>query len=85
MRLPVALYGTVRIHIGFNTDPDSQGFDDQELKNNLAKNCNLFPYPWALHKGRPVYRRSLQLSKENITSKHGISYLFYVCRSFCPA
>jgi hypothetical protein len=52
-----------------------QGFDDQKLKEkNTAENFLLsfvdqklqFTYPLGLHKGRPIYRRSLQPSKENI-------------------
>ncbi len=87
VRQPVALYRTfyqcfesalvsMRIRI--------QGFDDQELKKYLGTNCNLLSYPWALHRGRPSYRRSLQLSKENIIIlKHEISSLFiFLCVIF---
>jgi hypothetical protein len=73
-----------------NTDPDPdpiriQGFDDQKLKKKLQLKKNyLFGgsktsiyLSLGLHTGRPSYRRSLQLSKENIQpSKHEISFRF---------
>jgi hypothetical protein len=51
-----------------------QGFDDQKLENYtcinlylfLVKNCNFLMLFLGLHKGRPIYRRSLQPPKENI-------------------
>ncbi len=60
----------------FDTDPDPiriQAFDDQKLKKNYSGIKNNFflieNYDYlslGFHKGRPSYRRSLQLSKENI-------------------
>ncbi len=68
-----------------------RGFDDQNLEKITAEKksnflnqttINLSP---GLHKGRPSYKRSLQLSKENTqqfsTSKHEISKL---CLLFAP-
>ncbi len=58
-----------------NLDPDPiriQGFDDQKLKkiNTAEIFISIFLIAiylaLVLHKGRPSYRRSLQLSKENI-------------------
>ncbi len=82
-------------HFRLNTDPDPirmQGFDDQQLgkiyswkkiKFFLIKNYNLpIPRP-PLRTSR--YRRSLQLSKENIQSKHEISeFFFYFCEYSAP-
>jgi hypothetical protein len=63
---------------GSNTDPDPdpiriQGFNDQNLKKiTLEKKSNFFGSKTAiylslgLHKERPSYRRSFQLSKEAI-------------------
>jgi hypothetical protein len=50
-----------------------QDFDDQKFKNLTAEKKlliivkkNAIYLSLGLHKGRPSYRRSLQLSKENI-------------------
>jgi hypothetical protein len=53
-----------------NTDPDPiwiQGFDDQNLqvKKNVWIKTKIY-LSLGLHKVRTSYRRSLQLSKENI-------------------
>jgi hypothetical protein len=81
-------------HFRLNTDPDPiwiQGFDDQKIEKNLQlnkknfwiKNFNL-PIQ-GLHKGRPDYRRSLQISKRtSITSKHEISFFSTFVGHFCP-
>jgi hypothetical protein len=54
-------------------DPDP-GFDDLKLKKIYSWKFNFYSFDQkiaiylslGLHKGRPSYRRSLQLSKENI-------------------
>jgi hypothetical protein len=65
-------------HFRLNTDPDPdpiriQGFNDQKLRNKLQPKKIIFLKSKAtiylslgLHKKRPSYRRSLQLSKEAI-------------------
>ncbi len=63
-----------------------QGFDDQKLKiiwpNKFfgIKNNNLPPPPpsLGLHKERPSYRRSLQLSKENIQYFKTLIFQFFL-------
>jgi hypothetical protein len=53
-------------------DPDLiriQGFKDQKLRKKITANKNLITTVYlslGLHKERPSYRRSLQLSKEAI-------------------
>ncbi len=52
-------------HFRLNTDPDP-GFDDQKFKKIYSwKKTTIYLSP-GLHKWCPSYRRSLQLSKENI-------------------
>ncbi len=84
-------------HFRLNTDPDPdpirvQGFDDQKLKkiNSWKKKFGSKTTIYLsldLHKGRPSYRRSLQLSKENIqhssTSKHDVLKFLCICGSYC--
>jgi hypothetical protein len=84
----------IQIRIRIQIQSGSRGFDDQKLKKiyswkklhwSYIKNYNLpIPRP---HKGRPRYKRSLQLSKRtSSTSKHEISSIFfYFCGSFLPS
>ncbi len=71
------------------------GFDDLKFKKIYSWKLN-FLFSWSkiaiylslgLHKGRPSYRRSLQLSKENI--KHFKTWkfctFFYFCGSLLPS
>jgi hypothetical protein len=69
-------------HIRLNIDPDPdprsqiriQGYNNQKLGKNLQLKKNLFSFgskttiyiSLGLHKERPSYRRSLQISKEAI-------------------
>ncbi len=78
--------GVLWIRIAFNEDPDRvfqvPGSGFRVLK---TKNCKILMLkkiqfiPFCLHEGRPRYRRSLQLSKETIsTSLPEISALFSI-------
>ncbi len=84
-------------HFRLNTDPVPdpiriQGFWWQKIWKNLQpKKMNFFLsnttlyLSQGLHKGRPSYKKSLQLSKENSTSKHELSELFSTfVGHFCP-
>ncbi len=84
-------------HFRLNTDPDPiriQRFDDKKLDKIYRWKKKFF---WindygtiylslGLHKGRPIYRRSLQVSKEsNLHFKIWNFFIFfYFCGSFCP-
>ncbi len=77
----------IRIHLirmiqHFTLNPDPE-FDEQKLKKNLQlKKIFLWSkttiyLSLGLHKGRPSYRRSLQLSKERSSNlQHEISWFF---------
>ncbi len=77
---------------GTGSNPDRiQGFDDQKLKkiyswkkNSLSKTTIYLSL--GLHKGRPSYRRSLQLSEENIQHFKTWNFLIfsYFVGYFCP-
>jgi hypothetical protein len=61
------------LHFRLNTDPDPGSFDDQKSKKFKAKKNEIFLLSkttiylsLGLQKGRPNYKRRLQLSKENI-------------------
>jgi hypothetical protein len=68
----------------FETDPDP-GFDEQKLKKFTVKknNRNCFGSKTTvylsigIHKGRPSYKRSLSLSKENIRHSKTWTFLFF--------
>ncbi len=66
-----------------------QGFGDQKFNKFTAKNFLFFwskiVISWSLiqHKRRPSYKRSLQLSKENIQRFKTLTF-FYFFGSFCP-
>ncbi len=74
-------------HFRLNTDSDPirfQGLDGQILKKFTAENfCFVFcqklpttvPIPIVLHKERPSYRRSLQLSKREHPALHNMKIL----------
>ncbi len=64
-----------------------QSFDDKKCQKFIAGNFFIFfllKTTIYLHKGRPSYKRSLQLSKENIQYIKTRSFLifFYFCGSF---
>jgi hypothetical protein len=80
-------------HFRPNTDPD-QGFWWPIIGKNLQLEKNLILF-WSkitihfllgIHKGRQCYRRSLQLSKENIQNFKTWNFLtfFYFFSQFCP-
>ncbi len=57
----------------------SRGFDDQKLKKIYSWKKKKFVFVYlslGLHKGRPSYKRSLHLSKENI--QHFITWNFLI-------
>jgi hypothetical protein len=73
-----------------------QGFDDQKLEKIYSwkkitffgdQKLQLTYLALGLHKGRPIYRRSLQISKENIQHFKTWNFLifFYFCGSFFPS
>ncbi len=85
-------------HFRLNTDPDLdliriQGFDDQNWnKFTAGKNLIFFLseipiyLSLGLHKGRSSYRRSLQLTKENIQHFKKYNFLTFsiFVGHFCP-
>ncbi len=87
-------------HFRLNTNPDPhpiwiQGFNDQKLKKNYSWKKNLIFF-WSknaiylslgLHKVRPSYKRSLQLSKEAIQhfKTWTLKKNFYFCGPFLPS
>ncbi len=65
-----------------------QGLNDQKLGKIYSKKNNLTIYlTLGLHKGSPSYKRSLQLSKENIQHFKTWNFLIfsYFCRSLLPS
>ncbi len=74
-------------HFLLNTDPDPiriQGFDDQKLQKITAEKKIIFfgsitTIYLGLHKGRSSYRRSLQLSKENIQHLKTWNFVGHFC------
>ncbi len=83
-------------HFRLNTDPDPiriQVFFDQKLKKITGKKNFFFKsrttiyLSLGLHKGRPSYKISFQLSKENIQHFRTWTFLiiFYFCVSFLPS
>ncbi len=88
LRVPIYL---IRIqHFRLNTDPDSiriQGCNDQKLEKNLQLKKNTIYLSLGLHKERLSYRRSIQLSKENIQHFKPWNFLifFSFCGSFLPS
>ncbi len=55
-------YSLIRIRI----QSGSRGFDDQKFEKIYSWSKTTIYLSLGLHKGRPSYKRSLQLSKENI-------------------
>ncbi len=53
----------------------AEGFFLKKMKKNSLGSKTTICLSPGLHKGRPRYRRSLHLSKENINSKHEIYWL----------